>query len=147
MNWTEIAFDCARADDRLRQAWAAAFGVGLEAVAVIEDIAEEDPWVDPRVRIALERFTRPGEFPLQIMVLLRGEDLEARVVDPERERVVIARLCAELDCRALTANDSANPYEWTLHTPDGEVTSVQVDANQLDEANAFVLLRQPATAE
>jgi hypothetical protein len=146
MIWTDIAFDCTRSDDRLRHAWAAAFGVGQEVISVIDDIAEEDPWTDPRVRIALERFRRPGEFPLQVMVLLRGDDLEARVADPERERAVIARLCAELDCQALTANDAANPYEWVLHSPDGETLVVQVDAAQLDDADAFVLLRQPAAA-
>lgn len=142
MNWIDVAFDCIPADDDLRQAWAVAFGVGSERVAVVSDIAEEDPWTDPRVRIALERFRRPGEFPLQVTVLLRGPEMTARVA--ERQDTRVGRVCAELGCRALTSNESVNPYEWTLHTPDGMTTEVYVDAKQLDDAGAFVLLRQPA---
>lgn len=148
MIWTDIAFDCTRSDDRLRHAWAGTFGVGPEAISVIDDIATDNPWIDPDVRIALERRRRPGEFPLQVMVLLRGSELVARVAEPQDGRTLIARLCAELNCRALTssANYSVNPYEWLLHTPDGATSTVHVDTEQLDEANAFVLLRQPAAA-
>ncbi|MDP8908911.1 MAG: hypothetical protein M3N47_07290 [Chloroflexota bacterium] len=146
MNWIDVAFDCIPADDDLRQAWAVAFGVGAESVAVVSDIAEEDPWTDPRIRIALERFRRPGEFPLQVTVMLRVPELAARVAERQYARALIGRVCAELACRALTSNESVNPYEWALHTPDGMTTQVHVDAKQLDEAGAFVLLRQPAAA-
>lgn len=147
MLWTDLAFDCIPSDDRLRQAWATVFGIDQDAVSVIDNIAGEDPWADGRIRIVLERFQQPGEFPLRVMVVLRGSDVEALVAKPERELAMIGRLCAELECRALVASDDVNPYEWSLHTPHGATTVVRVDGRQLDDNGIFVLARQPVTVE
>lgn len=141
MYWMDLAFDCDVPDDRVRQAWAAVFGVAPEAVAIVADMAEESPWADPRVRIGLERRALPGDFPLRLMAVLRGTDVDARVVTREGEITAIRRLCAELDCRALVSIEGIQPWEWLLVAPNGQTTVVEVDEDRLDETGAVILAR------
>lgn len=145
MYWTDLAFDRAVPDERVRKAWATVFGVAPEDVSVVVDFAGENPWADPRTRIVLERLKRQGEYPLQVMVILGGADLEARVATLEGELATVRQLCAELDCRALISTEGIEPWELLLVTPAGETTIVEVDDDELEETGAFVLLRESTT--
>lgn len=144
MLWTELELDRIIPDARLAAAWTTAFGVDQVAVTIVDDIAETAPWTNPRTRIVLERRQQAGDFPLHVTVILGDEALDEAVIGPKRTTAMIRCLCAELDCRALVATDDLDPYRWLLVTPQGQIEPARLDVQQLDEADAFVLARQPA---
>ncbi|MGH2562483.1 MAG: hypothetical protein ACRDJH_25775 [Thermomicrobiales bacterium] len=144
MLWTDLALDRDIPNNRLREAWAAVFGIAPEEVAIVVDIAEENPWTDPRARIGLERRALPGEFPLQLMAILHGSDLEARVASRDGELATLRRLCNELGCRALVSTADIEPWEWLIVAPDGQTTVVELDEDALDTTGAVVVLEEAA---
>ena len=146
MLWTELELDREISDDRLRDAWAAAFAVPPDAVAIVDDITTARPSTDPGVRVVLERYGLPGDFPLHVMVILHGEDLDAAVAGQEKTLALVKRLCAALDCRVLISDEGPDPYVRLRVTPTGQVDIVEVDADQLDDNGAFVLAKVPTAA-
>lgn len=143
--WTDIEFGCVPTDERLRQAFAAGFGIPSRAVVVADNIDTVDPWADPTISIVLERNRQPGDFPLHVMVILGNRELHEQVADWDEELAMVQRLCEELDCRALVSDDDPDPYRWILVTPATYPRVVEVDPAQLDDADALVLLNDAVT--
>jgi hypothetical protein len=139
MLWTDIEFGQIVSDDCLREGFGQSFGIAPADVSVIEDITAENPWRNDQTKIVLERRLQPGEFPLHVMVILDGADLDAQVETQQQSLAMVQRLCAALHCRALISTEAIDPYEWLLISPTGEPVVVRVDPDRLDDENAFVI--------
>jgi hypothetical protein len=139
MLWTDIEFGQIVSDDCLREAFRQSFGIPPTEVSVIADITAENPWRNAQTKIALERRLQPGEFPLHVMIILNGADLDAQVETQRQSLAMVQRLCAALQCQALISTDAIDPYEWLLISPTGDPVVVRVDPDRLDDENAFVI--------
>jgi hypothetical protein len=135
--WTDLMLDRVVDDRVIVDGMAYVFGVRTGEVALIDDIEGLDD--NPPIIITHTRLS--GDFPLQLSIYLRYSELEQRVCDPEDEQTVIARLCAEWRCSALFSDDDLNPYRWLLMSQTGRLAEVTVDADRLDDQDAFVITR------
>ena len=77
MIWQDLMLDRWVAEPELRHAAALAFGVPVASVAVVGDAAQLVS-VPDSVGVLLERTRQHRDFPLQIMVVLRDDDLVCR---------------------------------------------------------------------
>src|SRR5436305_598536 len=77
MNWQDLLRDRWIDADGLRAATASAFGVPVASVAVV-DTLEQRLVVPDSASIILERTREYRDFPVQLMMVLRDDGLEAR---------------------------------------------------------------------
>ncbi len=94
-----------------------------EAVFVTSDIANAP--ASPPVLVEVQN--RPGGFPMQLSIYLRGQHPGA----PTEVDLAVA-LARALDLRALIGDDTVNPYAWKLVERDGTIQPVSVDPDGLD---------------
>ncbi len=118
MYWTDIGVDRIVPDACIRTGWAEVFGLQVDALAVTGDLGKENPWDDPRVCITVVRYAdKPGEFPLMMSMIVRGDDLEGVVNSDDETIAAIQRFCVTVGCRAITATEADGVSGWTLVTP------------------------------
>jgi hypothetical protein len=119
------------------------FDLHAGEVSLVDEIAEGIQGLDGGLPVVIERIQLSGDFPLQlsIYIYLRRSDLELRVYDAADEQAMIARLCAMWKCNALFSDDDVNPYRWLLMSATGRLDEVTVDADRLDNEDAFVITR------
>src|SRR5262249_57268651 len=110
MLWTELELDRVVSDDRLREAWAEVFGLDQNRVAIVDDITTTQTRRDDRISLVVERRRQPGDFPLHLTVILRTEELAARVADPAGSMAAVRALCRSLEWRAPFSGGGPNPY-------------------------------------
>ena len=143
MYWTGIAVDRVFPERDVQQAWARALQLPVDAVAVIDDFGDADPWVDDRVQFAVERRIAAGEFPLRLALVIGHETLDAQVQADSATLAAVQRFCAELGCRALIAIEDEDPSAWVLVTPTERLRIADYDpddeAAKIDEAIAEAL--------
>jgi hypothetical protein len=144
--WHELDLGRAASDEELARAWAAAFGVPTDAVALIGDPAEFVGMEDEGIRLVLIRWQREGQFPLHVEPHPQEQALFEPVQRHDAALQLVERVCAALGCAALIADTDANPYDRLLVGPRGAMERVQVQPEPLDERDELVIAaREPIT--
>lgn len=126
MSGFEIALEGFHDDAALVRALARAYEITSDEVSLLESIQEFD---FTNVRLIVQKTFLGGEFPTHLAIHTH--------LAPETDSALSRRICAELATRAVISDDSVNPWTWLLVTPDGEVRSVWVDAESLDDRGEF----------
>jgi hypothetical protein len=107
-----------------------------EKSVVIRDIAEDD--VPPRTRVFAELIPIGGDFPSQLNIYLRDEQLE-----PTDRVAAVGHLCEMLHSSCLMPSASPNPYLMLLVEGDGAVRPVHVDIDCLDDNGEYMIRAKP----
>jgi hypothetical protein len=132
MLWDELYVDIALEPDRVRSGAAVALAIPGERVVVVQDIGAAKPPKPGQVTIELR--TWPGPFARRL-----GLYFESGATPPKDKARARARLLETLECRALTSDDSVDPYRFVLLHGDGRTEPVIVDPTALDERNELVI--------
>lgn len=130
MNWQDFLLEPACDQVPLRSGFAAAFGVPLDRVAVVDSIQE----APTGMLVLAERYPVRGDFLCQLSVYAFEQ---ARDREPLQ---TIGQLCAALGIRALVPDLSADPYAMILVDPIAGVREVGIDARRLDDFNEYYLV-------
>lgn len=130
MIWRDFVLENDLSNNRLIEALSRVLDVRPDDVRVtssIEDIAEDS------AAIALKEIL-PGEcFNLQVTVYTTS------TVPDDAERVL--KLSSEIGMRILISSDeSPDPYEFVLVTPDGKSSKVHVYPSALDELGEYKII-------
>jgi hypothetical protein len=140
--WTDLMLDRALDDRPLREGLASIFGVPADEIQIVGGSADGGGTAGTASDhpIWVERDALEGEFPLRLGVYLRP-DLCALIDEPADEQAAIARLCAVWQASCLFSDDEVNPYTWLVMRPNGRLEAVTVDAESLDDRDAFIVTR------
>lgn len=146
MYWTDLEIDRVVPATSLRNALGDAFGVPAKFVAVVTGNQPADglAQIPPGVRIAANWWPQPGDFPIHLMLILYGGDLDTQVATPEQTITRLSWLCRRLGCNGLISDEQLGDETWLLLRQSGEVVPVTVDGDFLHE-NRFVIVQEPAT--
>lgn len=132
----QIACDKRLAGHDVRRALAMAFSVPEDGVVVVNSLEEILDHSRPPVW-AVHIVQNTGQFSDRLDVYFDG-NLPGQ---PSEEQLAI--YCARtFDCRCLISDEGVNPYTWLLVTPDGLITSVRVDADELDDHDGLTIVGQ-----
>lgn len=143
MIWQDLLIDRWVDADDLRAAASTAFGVAEALVAVV-DTPEQLLSVPDSAQIILERTREFREFPLQLMVVLRDDALEARHVGFESVLRVAKTLARALNATVVFGDGPIESYESIRVRPTGELDVVALDSDDDDEvASYFVFSSRP----
>jgi hypothetical protein len=139
MIWQDLMLDRWADESALRAATASAFAVPACDVA-IADTPEQLLAISPSARIILERVRQHRDFPLQLMIVLRDDDLE-RGLDglPGVQRVARA-LAEHLGATVLFAEGPLAPTEWIRVRPTGQMDRVSLDVDESGEVDSFFVV-------
>ena len=130
MLWHDLLLDRWLDGPSLARALAAVFQIEPRQVRVVDEIT---PTLDVNGLIVLaERTRRLGDFPLQLGVYVRDDDLWQRV-QPFGETVRLVRqMCQAANSACLITGPASEPELDLLVRPSGEVLQVTLDENRLD---------------
>jgi hypothetical protein len=143
MYWQTPMIDRWIDHDILRAAFADAFGLSPSRIQVTDDIlAMTDPR-PPEPRMLLERTRRDGPFPLQLDVVLVGEDLERPVADLAGTLVRARQLARCLNAVMLFGTGPIGHDEQIRVQPDGTVDIVELDGDEMDEERFIIVGARP----
>jgi hypothetical protein len=143
MLWQELEVSRALSDVDLVQAWSLVFSVDSESVLVVDTMEDAPPVSDTRIRIVLERWRQPGQFPLHVVVYVRGADLGAGVSKLDGSLDLVRRFCATAECDCLLSDDDVNPHTMILVRRTGQVCPVVLDGDALDRDKLVIAASQP----
>lgn len=96
MIWQDLLFDRLVDDRDLLHAVAEVFAVPPRAVRIVDHITPEPAETDRDIRVQVERFAAPGDFPLHTSIYLLDEEL-ARRAEPTDEAVTLDDVALERD--------------------------------------------------
>lgn len=145
MIWQDLLLDRWVEQPALRHAAALAFGVPVDSVAVVDDEAQLLSIPDA-VGVVLERARQHRDFPLQIMVALRDDDLVRRFGGFEGVRDVGRTLAAALGATVLFGEGPLSPSEWVRVRPTGDLDVVSVDTEETGHVDSFFVVAERAFA-
>jgi hypothetical protein len=143
MIWHDIEIDRACSDVELAEAIATTFNIVPEAVLVRHGVARIARPLDDSIRVLCERFHLPGPFPLQLGLLLRDPAL-GRMVERVGDVQMLQRLCARLHVNGLAEDPLNHPYAALYLPLHGAPQRVFLDAERLDQDNAYVVVNVAA---
>lgn len=134
---TYIYIDRAVPDRGLVSAFALAFGVESDQVAVVDEDdydALGDAWANSRFQVVLRRSALPGDFPLSLL-------LGARSDRPEDFLAVVRIVSRELGAPILTDEIVAQfDDDYLLVAPSGATAIVTERLDDLDSDEAAIIL-------
>jgi hypothetical protein len=136
MIWQDLLIDCWVDAEALLTASASAFGVPVTSVAVV-DTPEQLLLVPDSALIILERTREYREFPLQLMVVLRDDALEARHAGFDGVLSVARTLARALNASVVFGDGPIGPYESVRVRPTGELDVVSLDSDDGDEIDSY----------
>jgi hypothetical protein len=139
MIWQDLLFDRWVDDAALRAAMASAFGVPLANVALV-DSAEQLASTSRSARVILERTRQHRDFPLQMLVVLRSDDLARRSTGFEEVLRVARVLAAGLSTTVLFAEGPVTPSEWVRVRPGGETDVASLDVGDSGDVDSFFVV-------
>jgi len=145
MIWEDILISREVAEPDIAAALASVFGIDADRVLVIDDLGTYDGDVTDGIGILCERRPVAGDFVLSLTIFLRDDVLEA-FAEAHEVGVLVGRMCLIWDCAALVSDDSLNPYSWLLVRGPDDIQPVHVNAETLDDDDAWVLASVPETA-
>ena len=141
MIWQDLMLDRWADEAALRAAAASAFGVPAEAVAVVDN-PEQLVTTLPVARVILERDRQHRDFPLQILVVLRDDEL-TRDFDGYEGALRVARTLAKhLGVTVLFAEGPVSPSEWVRVRPTGQVDLVSLDVDETGDVDSFFVVAE-----
>ncbi|MGH2733473.1 MAG: hypothetical protein ACRDJG_11165 [Actinomycetota bacterium] len=132
MYWEDLLLDHQLTSTELTEWLLTTFSVPEHAVVVASE--ESQAPVSEETQILCEFSTIKGEFPLHVAVFTRREELDA--IDSES---AIVELCRRFGLRALTSDDTPNPYRMILTGPNGHRSAVHLDVDALDDDDRYVI--------
>ena len=143
MIWQDLMIDRWADEAALRTATASAFGVPADAVAVVDSPAQlaASP---PAAQVILERDRQHRDFPLQILVILRDDELTRRFDGFEGVLRVAEDLAKHLDATVLFAEGPVSPSEWVRVRPTGQVDVVSLDVDETGDVDSYFVVDQRA---
>ena len=145
MMWQDVLLDRWVEAPELGDAVARAFGVPIMCVAVVDE-PEELATVSPSARVTLERTRQDRDFPLQLLVILRDDELADRFAGFQGARTVATTLSGRLGASVLFAEGPLAPSEWVRVGPAGAVDLVSLDTDETGHVDAyFVVAERPFT--
>lgn len=130
--WEDLLLDRQVPDPALVEAIAALFSIPTEAVSLVGGIDEAPAVVGEGIRALIVRAPAAGDFPLQVTVYLRDDDLERRVRGRPARLGLVKQFATLLDCSALVGDETPDPLTWLLFSPSGAVKPVTLDAHRLE---------------
>lgn len=141
MIWQDLMLDRWADEAALRAATASAFGVPAEAVAVVDNPVQLAA-TPPTARVILERDRQHRDFPLQILVVLRDDELTRRFDGFEGVLRVAGDLAKRLDATVLFAEGPVSPSEWVRVRPTGQVDVVSLDVDETGDVDSFFVVAE-----
>jgi len=139
MIWQDLLLDRWADEAALRAAAASAFGVPAEVVA-IADTPKQLAAISPSARIILERDRQHRDFPLQLLVILRDDELTRRFDGFEGALRVARDLAGQLGATVLFAEGPVSPSEWVRVQPTGHLDVVSLDVDETGEVDSFFVV-------
>lgn len=123
--WEELHLGRLAGIDEIQIALGEALGIASDTIKVVDDLADAPLPPDPAIRLLVERYAYPGEFPMRL-------SCNAFDVPSVDGLTVVRRICAVLQTTCLIGDDSPDPLAWLRLTPDGTVEHVLVDGDALE---------------
>ena len=143
MIWQDLMLDRWVDEAALRAATASAFDVPDTSVAVV-DSDEQLAATPPSARVILERDRQYRDFPLQILVILRDDELTTRFGGFDGVLRVTRELAGRLGATVLFAEGPVSPSEWVRVLPTGQVDVVSLDVDEAGEIDSFFVVSASA---
>ena len=141
MIWQDLMLDRWADEAALRAAAAAVFGVPTDAVAVVDN-PEQLAATSPSARVILERDRQHREFPLQILIIVRDDELTRHFDGFDGALRVTGRLAEDLDATVLFAEGLVSPSEWVRVRPTGQVDVVSLDVDETGDVDSFFVVAE-----
>jgi hypothetical protein len=146
MIWQDLLLDRWVGEEALQAAAAAAFGIPLSAIAIIDEAAQREI-ATPQASVLLERTRQHRDFPLQLMVVLRDDALAQRLAGFDGALQVARVIAARLGCAVVFAEGPLTPSIWLRVRPSGHLDAVSLDTDDNDDvASFFVVAEYPFPA-
>jgi hypothetical protein len=144
MYWQTPMIDRWIEHELLRAAFAEVFRLDPARIQVTDDaLALIGLPIPSEPRILLECFRREGHFPLQLDVVLVGDELEQPVADLAGTLDKARALARRLNAVLLFGTGPIGYSEQLRVAPDGTVDVVQLDGDALDEDRFVVVGARP----
>lgn len=144
MLWQELEVSGDLSDGDLIGAWSKILDIDPDGVRVVDTMEDAPSISEARARIVLERWRQSGQFPLHVVIYVRGADLEERVSEPNAGLDVVRRFCSAVKSDCLLSDGDVNPYTMLLVRRTGEVSSVVLDGDALDRDELMLAAGQAA---
>jgi hypothetical protein len=141
MIWQDLLLDRWVDEAALRVAVASAFEVPVETVAVV-DTPEQLVATPPSARIILERDRQHRDFPMQLLVILRDDELSRRFDGFDGVFRIAGNLAKQLGATVLFAEGPVSPSEWVRVRPTGQVDIVSLDVDETGDVDSFFLVAE-----
>ena len=141
MIWQDLLLDRWVDGEMLCAAMASAFGISADTMT-LSDTPEQLLAISPSARVILERDRQHRDFPLQILVVLRDEDLASRFGTFDGALKVARVLAQRLDVVVLFAEGPLAPSEWVRVRPTGNVHIVLLDVDETGEGDSFFVVAE-----
>ena len=133
--------------DILRAAFADVFSLRPSRIQVSDDVLTMTDPRPPEPRMLLERTRRDGPFPLQLDVVLVGDELERPVADLAGTLAKARALARHLNAVMLFGTGPIGYEEQMRVAPDSTVDIVQLDGDALDEDRFIIVGARPFTEQ
>ena len=139
MIWQDLMLDRWVDEAPLRAAVASAFGVPADAVAVVDN-PEQLATTPATAQVIRERDRQHRDFPLQLLVILRDDELVRRFGGFEGVFRVASNFAKQLDATVLFAEGPVSPSEWVRVRPTKEADVVSLDIDETGDVDSFFVV-------
>lgn len=141
MVWQDLLLDRWIDGPLVTRALATAFQLDLGRVRVVDEITPT-PDLDG-LAVLVERTRRQGDFPLQLSVYVRDENVWQRVRSFDETVRLVGSLCRLIDSACLITGGAEDPDLDVLVRPSGEILHVTLDEDLLDQDEFVVRTARP----
>lgn len=141
MIWQDLLLDRWVDELTLQTAAATAFGVPASTIAVIDE-AEQLAMISPTVGVILERVRQQRDFPLQLTVILRDEELAQRHAGVDGALRIARLLAARLGATVVFAEGPLAPSVWVRARPTGQLDMVSLDTDDSCAVESFFVVAE-----
>ncbi len=141
MIWQDLLLDRWVDETALHASTVSTFGVPTDAVAVVDDPAQMAT-LPATTRIILQRDRQHRDFPLQVLVIVRDDELLRRFDGFEGALRVTRDLAGRLGATVLFAEGPVSPSEWVRVSPAGRVDVVSLDVDETGDVDSFFVVAE-----
>lgn len=147
MIWTEIDLQQEITNGIIQQALAEIFSIDPASILFdsVTDTTQPPTRIDPAIRIVVDRWEQPGDFPVHLLFVLRDGELERQVDTFDKTLKQLRKFCTAVGVDALASDQDLSPYTWLLVRASGEVVPVQLNPVAYDEDR--LVIQEPVTSE
>src|SRR4051812_18805789 len=145
MIWQDLLLDRWVDEAPLLEAVASAFGVPTDTVA-LTDTPEQLAAIAPTTRVIAERDRQERDFPLQVLVVLRDDELVRQFDGFEGVLHVARTVASHVGATVVFAEGPLSPSEWVRVRPNGQMDIVSLDVDDTGEIDSFFVVNEHARA-